>query len=156
VAEIRIVPATQDDVDYIANHLRLRDLEELRASHGNDVDAVQLLRLSVSLSEEAMVAVTAHGEPVAVFGVVPLSILTGDGRPWMLATDMACRFRRELVIGGRHWTSVWGERYEALSNWVDARNTPAIRWLERIGYRIHDAVPYGPNGLPFHPFDRYA
>jgi len=43
--------------------------------------------------------------------------------------------------------------YSHLENWVDARNTKAINWLRWLGFTVHDPVPFGVAGLPFHRFD---
>lgn len=156
MAEIRFVEAQPDDVEFIASNLRAEDLEELRAAHGDDADPVRILHLSCRLSDRPVVAMTAAGEPLAVFGVVPVSMMDRDGRPWMMATDGAMRFRREIVRGGRYWTNLWSFRYARLHNHVDARNVATIRWLRHIGYTIGEPVPYGTRGLPFHPFERCA
>jgi hypothetical protein len=28
-----------------------------------------------------------------------------------------------------------------------------VRWLRRLGFTLHEAVPYGALGEPFHPFE---
>jgi hypothetical protein len=97
-------------------------------------------------------ATSPSGEPLALFGVVTVSLLSNKGSPWMLATDGAQLHRRALVRGGRAYAVAMLEQYERLENWVDARNRRAVVWLQRCGYTIHPPVPYGPFGLPFHPF----
>ena len=43
--------------------------------------------------------------------------------------------------------------YRVLTNYADARNTTAIRWLRWLGFNILPAIPFGLDGLPFHPFE---
>ena len=43
--------------------------------------------------------------------------------------------------------------YTWLVNWVDDRNTCAIRWLKWMGFTIHEPEPYGVANLPFRRFD---
>ena len=43
-------------------------------------------------------------------------------------------------------------RYAVLTNFVDARNEPAIKYLRWLGFRFGVATPWGSAGLPFHPF----
>jgi hypothetical protein len=43
-----------------------------------------------------------------------------------------------------------------LVNFVHAKNTTSVRWLRRLGFTLHEAVPYGALGEPFHPFELRA
>ena len=90
------------------------------------------------------------GEPVAVFGVTPPAMLGGAAIPWLVGSvhlnpRLLLRPAREVLDG-------WD--FEHLENWVDARNTKAVRWLRWLGFTIHPAGPYGVMGLPFHRFER--
>ena len=42
--------------------------------------------------------------------------------------------------------------YPKLRNHVDARNSSAITWIKWLGFTVEKAVPYGPDGVLFHPF----
>ncbi|MNC81827.1 hypothetical protein D3C75_1350850 [compost metagenome] len=44
------------------------------------------------------------------------------------------------------------ERHPTLTNYVDARNLAAIRWLQWLGFRMDSPVPYGPHRLTFRQF----
>lgn len=142
------------DLVHIAANLRLADANELRATHGDDVDIRHRLIQSVKASEEAFTAFTAYGEPMAVFGVAPISLLGGEGCPWMLGTNTMLRYGRELVTLGRAHADRWNCKYPLLYNYVDARNLRSIAWLRRTGFNILKAEPRGAQGLPFHRLER--
>lgn len=142
------------DVHYIARHLRAPDVAELQAVYGDDVDLVRCLRTAVLSSDEVHTAFTAFGEPMALFGVAPVSLLGGQGCPWMLGTDTMRSYGRDIVSLSREHVARWGERYDQLFNFVDARNLRSIEWLKRTGFAIFEPVPFGVKGLPFHRFER--
>jgi hypothetical protein len=70
--------------------------------------------------------------------------------PWLLATEEVERqpvtFYRE---SGKLFPTV-AAGYERLVNWVDARNTLSLRWLEWLGFEMGPPVPFGVRGLEFH------
>lgn len=92
------------------------------------------------------------GRPEAMFGAVPISIIEGRGRPWMLMTQDALHHRRALVRLGVAYTDAIHRHFEVLENFVHADNEVAIRWLARLGYAIGavDVI----RGEPMHKFLR--
>lgn len=93
------------------------------------------------------------GEPVCVFGVAQASILSAEGMPWMVGTMRLPFLKRSFVAGSREVVAEMHRRFPVLRNFVDARNSHAIRWLKWLGFTIMEAEPHGPFGLPFHPFE---
>jgi len=154
VAKVKLAKPDADDLRYLAQHLRADDAQELRAVHGSELDLLECLHTAVESSEEAYVAVTAYGEPIAVFGVAPVSLLGGQGCPWMLGTDTLELYGRAIVQLSRQHVARWGLKYDQLFNYVDARNLRSIAWLRHTGFSIFKAEPYGVDGLPFHRFER--
>ena len=107
-------------------------------------------------SEEVYVLTTPGGEPAAVFGVAPVSLLGGQGCPWVLGTETFMDYPRDIVVQGKRTVRRWGERYDQLFNYVDARNLRSIAWLRHIGFQVFEPQPYGIRGLPFRRFERCA
>ena len=153
MARVQLYCPDESSLVYIAENLRHADADELRATHGADVDFKQCLRVAVAISEEVHCAYTAVGEPFAVFGIAP-ALIDGQGIPWMLGTDIIALYGREVVALSRAHVARWGLKYPCLFNYVDARNLRSIVWLRRTGFSILDAAPYGVEGLPFHRFER--
>lgn len=135
----------------LAQKIRQADRDEVRASHGI-TDMEECLLNCMKYSSEAW-AWVVDGRPIAAFGIAPGSFLTREGIPWMLATDALYAhkyaFMKYAMIILHYWMTEWN----VLTNWVDARNTRSIRWLKKLGFVFHEALPYGAEGMPFHRFE---
>jgi hypothetical protein len=141
------------DIQHIAANLRAADREELMASHG-ECEPLDAISKAVLMSSHFWTL--ADYEPLAVFGVTPLSLMGGSGAPWLLGTGRVFTARSALVRDGRRYVQRMLAVYPHLYNYVDARNTRSVRWLARLGFHIHAPAPYGVAGLPFHRFEMRA
>lgn len=148
---IRIVSATDAHAIELAPRMRAADIREIEAAIG--VAPLQALRMSLTRSTEAW-AGTVEGEVACIFGVGPLSLLGGEGCPWLLGSDLMARHAMAFARRNRAMVARWLATYPVLRNHVDARNTQAIRWLGWLGFTVKPPVPYGVSRLPFHPFER--
>jgi hypothetical protein len=147
-------PTAQDVADLVRD-LRDADRAELVATIGEDVDAVGAMQYVVEHSSHAW-SIVVNGRLSMIGGLFPMSNLLCDdaAQPWMMATKTMERMPGTLMRVGLRYLQVMRGCYPRLSNHVDARNTRSIRWLKRIGFTVHDhTVPFGPYGLPFHPFE---
>ncbi|MBX3503328.1 MAG: hypothetical protein KF889_28120 [Alphaproteobacteria bacterium] len=131
--------------------MRAADIREIEAAIG--VAPLPALLLSLARSTEAW-AGTVDGEVACVFGVGPLSLLGGEGCPWLLGSDLVERNAVAFARRNRAMVARWLRTYRVLRNHVDARNSQAIRWLRWLGFTIGPPAPYGVARLPFHPFER--
>lgn len=146
-----MIPATEVHALELAPRLRAADMREIEAAIG--IAPLKALRLSLTRSTEAW-AGTVDGEVACVFGVGPLSLLGGEGCPWLLGSDLVERNAIAFARRNRAMVARWLRTYRVLRNHVDARNTQAIRWLGWLGFELKPPVPYGVSRLPFHPFER--
>lgn len=128
---ITYIPAALSHTDYIAEHIRELDREELRLTGASD--PARAIRHAIALSDG--LAVTAlHGvTPVAVFGLAP-NYLLGEGLPWMLGTDEIANHPRTLLRGARLMVSHWLKIVPLLMNEVWVGNTPAVAFLKHAGF----------------------
>lgn len=147
--EYRLTPATPEDAEFIAAHARQSDIDELLAVA--NVTPLECLLNGLKISPQAYTG-WIDGERVCMFGVSSISILTSLGAPWMVGTDAIDRHAFAFIKGSRATTRPLFAQWERLYNLVDARNTRAIRWLRFLGFTIEEAIPYGVENLPFHPF----
>lgn len=147
-------PATVSDVDeLLLVGLRAHDLDEVRAAFG-DIDLRSLLVEGVAASFEPGVLRAPDHRLCCLFGATPHgSTLSDIGLLWALSTDeMARHPLASTATTKRYIEYVRRHRFPRLMNWVDARNTPSIRWLRRLGFTIDPPEAYGIEQRPFHRF----
>jgi hypothetical protein len=146
-----IVPATFCHKIELARHMGAADVAEAWASHhARPFDA---LLMSAKGSRDTRAAL-ADGRVICMFGVSQPTALSSIGNPWMLGAEDLPRHARAFLRGSRVWMQEQLNLYGTLSNFVDARNVVAIRWLRWLGFTIEEARPFGADRLPFHRFSR--
>ena len=148
-----IVPVEYSHVAHVADYARKADRDEIAASSGRDMR--EILCKSVRIST-ACWAMTIKGEPVVIAGVAPLNVLQGEGVPWAIGTDGVTDNPMLFMKASKTCMAEIIRYYSYLTNYVDARNEAAIRYLKHIGFEFHEAEPYGISGLPFHKFEMRA
>lgn len=147
---IEFVAASPAHIGTIANRMRDIDVKEC-AIMGRTPK--QALRLSLKASVAAWTA-KVDGRPEAMFGVSTLSLLGGEGSPWLLMTGDAERQARALLVDARRYSDILQAMFPILSNNVHADNATAIRWLQRLGFTVGPVFDFG--GHPMRPFERVA
>lgn len=136
----------------MAPNLRKADEQECwAAAHKTPIESL----VGGLQSSDRCYTVLHKGEPIAMFGVVSHEPEAGEfphiGIVWMLGTDQIV----DLWQAFGRWSKVWlnevGYGYDALMNYVDARNTRHLRWLRWLGFEIaalHEE--HGPEARPFY------
>ncbi len=101
-------------------------------------------------------SILLDGECIGMFGVGAMNLLSPVGMPWMLASDMLNDRRawRRFLRESRFHIARMHEMYPVLVNWIDDRNKASLRWAKWVGFKVFDAEPFGPFGLPFHRIER--
>jgi hypothetical protein len=147
---VEITPVTEQDMEDLLANIREADLEESRAA--TPLEPKTALRLSVNMSEEAY-AGKVNGQLVCIFGVARKSMLSDEGIPWLVGTDLVERYGILVAKRSRNMVRLWRNKYTSMRNFVYVKNAISIRWLKWLGFTIHEPVPYGIKGLLFHPFE---
>ncbi|MGK9045825.1 hypothetical protein KXR63_00495 [Stutzerimonas chloritidismutans] len=147
MAKAEVLPIEPGDVEAVLPIIRQADRDELE-------EALQL-QLSTSLAEGLEQCCKAS--KIVVNGLIVA--LFGDSRhddrlgiPWLVSTVHVERYPREFLKVCKPEVQEMLTRHESLINFVDVRNTVAIRWLEWLGFTFGEPEPYGPLGMPFKPF----
>lgn len=91
-------------------------------------------------------------EPVCMFGVVPASILSGTGAPWLIGSDAIERHAITFLRRSRTQVARMRAVYQLLANHVAIENEAAQRWLVWLGFELADPVTFGPDRMLFRPF----
>ena len=145
-----IVAAEEWHIDAIAADVRRADARELWS--GSRSTPAEAMRYGMRFSG----AWTGmhRGDPVCMFGVTPYSILSSEGIPWMVSTNVMDQLavQKRLLIESRLAFSGMQSRWRLLFNVVDDQNESAKRWLRWLGFTLSPAAPYGPDGTPFSLF----
>lgn len=141
--------ARPGDINRIANRMRAIDRLEVGALGKSPKEA---LRQSLGGSTLAFTGLK-NGTPECMGGVVPLSLLDGEGAIWLLGTDA-------LTTGGRHFLTTIPQLlgmiqkdYPKLSNMIAAENCKSIRWLRKLGFDISEEL-CDIGGVAFRHFSR--
>lgn len=152
MADVLIRPAAPGDIEDLAYRMRQADIDEVAACGHTPIGALQS---SLARSTHAWTG-EIDGQVAAMFGAVPLSLLTGIGSPWFLGSDLITQHPGAFIRHSGSYIRIMLEAYPHLFNLVDARNRKAVRWLKRAGFTLHAPVPHGPFGMQFHPFEMKA
>ena len=144
-----IVAGTADHAAQLAATMREADVREIWASGRLVPD--QALKLSMLASRDTSVGLV-NGAVACMFGIAQPTVLSDVGYPWLLGSDLIVEHARSFLRLSRAWVQERREGYSALANFVDVRNTEAVRWLKWLGFKMDEPVPFGPDQLPFHPF----
>lgn len=133
--------------------MREADAREVRASSGKD-DLHEIVDWAVSLSSSCW-SVWFEGELGAIYGVVDVEgAMLGPrvGVAWMLTTPVIERHARAFWKACHRYLPELFDEYDVLVNAIDVRHEKAIRWAERLGFRLEPPEPFGSDGQPFRRF----
>lgn len=99
------------------------------------------------------IALTAKldGRPEAMMGIVPVSLIEGEGQVWMLSTEAVYSNGRALLTMGPRLLDILLDSTRRAANVVSLDNHRAIRLLSRWGFTIGDEARM-IGGVPFLDF----
>lgn len=143
----RVLPVSVDEAEAIAAIVRQADIDEITEALG--IEMAHALRMCFGGSLKASKIVVGD-KIVAVFGDC-----THDreiGVPWLISTIHVDKRAKSFLQVCKGEVQEMLTRHPTLINYVDQRNTQAVRWLKWLGFQFGEAVPYGPKGFPFYPF----
>lgn len=133
---LELVRASPAHVGRIANRMRSADVIECRAMGFTPKAALRMALRSSSICVTAKVG----GLPEAMFGMVVISALSGEGSPWMLGTEAIYDHPREMLRGAPPILAAMLDSTPRLSNLVAVENARAIRFLRRLGFSFQEEV----------------
>jgi hypothetical protein len=151
-SELIACKALPADADAFVAEMRDADKREVFAATGTS-SLHRTVLASINLSRTAYSVWTHDMEPVALLGVSHRNAISTGSTLWMIATDRLAQHWREFARRCRDEIGDMVVSPEILSNYVDARNGKALRFVQWLGAEIEPAAPYGPFGLPFHRFE---
>ena len=145
-----MVPATLEHALELAENMRDADRKEAwAAAHYTPEQAVLF---SLDASRDATTGL-ADGRVVCMFGAGAAAIISTTGIPWLLTTDLVKKHAKPFLRRNKKVVKEMLVAYPLLRNYVDERNTVAIKWLQWLGFEVLPPVSFGAEGFPFHPFE---
>lgn len=144
-----VLPVSVEDVPAILLIVRQADIDEITEALGIPMERALIDAVTGSLNARKIVV---DGEVVAVFGDAIHSILGSVGVPWLISTIHVGKHARAFLKVCKPEVQGMLTRHRHLMNYVDARNTSAIRWLKWLGFDFGEAAPYGARRFLFYQF----
>ena len=140
--------SVRSDVEYLKSRIRWSDQNEIWASdHMYPHEA-----LKKGLEKSIFCCTITNGNPIAMFGIVPQTLLGHKASIWMLGTDGIEKIKIKFLRTNKKFIDMMLEYYPYLYNHVDERNTVSIEWLKFCGAKVKDPKPYGVERRPFRYF----
>lgn len=134
-------------------YMRNQDIDEVFAAAG--IGPFEALSTSFKNSTSAWAGLV-DGQVACIFGVCPINLLGRHGSPWLLGTDLIKKHAKAFLSRNMTYVNAMLEVYNVLENHVYVRNTVAIGWLKRLGFKFDEPAPHGKFGCLFMRFEMRA
>ncbi len=144
--KIKIISSTLDDVFSLENHLRLADINEVKALGSTPRKS---LLMGYIYSDECL-SVWKDNKVIGMFGVSSFELPKGFATIWFLGSKEMTDIPVTFVKEGIKYTKEKLLKYDILLNYVDARNTDSLKWLRAIGMTLSSKTSF--NGYDFIQF----
>ena len=130
---LRMVSPESAHVDALLRLMVPRDLAAFAALGAEDPALV--IKGGIAASTYGWCAVEGN-EPLCIGGVVPQTLLSDVGRPWMIAQPGLRRHKKALLRESRARLVEIRRRFAVLRNYVADDYPESLRWLAWLGFRI--------------------
>lgn len=140
---------TKEDAAYIAANLKQNNRQEIIAAIGDNAlnDILRSMKRSKMLG-----CFKANGVPVAIYGVIPDSLLSDTGVVWLLFSDETMQHRQVVGRYTKRGIQAIMAKYELVYNWVNTGNKDIIRWLKWLGAKFKGPYKHGIYGIEHYYF----
>lgn len=146
--ECTVRTSVEEDADLLAAHIREADRREVEALTNLPLDMI--LRQGIKKCDTCFSAFSPEGDLLTIFGVSPHIEDDTIGIVWLLGTHDLYKIHYRFLRESHTWLNkLFGDKYRALTNWVDKRNTLHLRWLDWLGFQALQEQPIGKNQEPF-------
>jgi hypothetical protein len=148
--KLELLPVNRKHCGPLGARLRREDAAECLALGAAGIEAVW----SSWKASDFAVTMLVDGSPAAMAGLLleqPGSLLGHRiAQVWLLTAPEVELVPMSLHRTAKAFLRQAKQHADILWNRVDARHVRALRWLEALGFRIHEARPAGVAELPFH------
>lgn len=129
---LRFAPARAHHCRAVIEQLRERDVAELRALYGPDTNLLGLAEFALAASSFAE-ACFYEAELLAIYGLVPMTVLGHTSQVWLMVTRAVDRHPRAFLRASRLVLANLHRLSGALTNHVDVADEAVARWLDWLG-----------------------
>lgn len=143
----------EKDVMYILEHLRADDLEEVKATYGENWKELTLKSI-MDTDFDVLMGISENGDiPVCMGGAWHLDKdEQGVGVVWMLCTDEIVNHKISLLKELKKEFQDYDKKFWFLYNFIFYKNEFAKTWLKWLGFNFNNPRPAGlniPQGFQF-------
>lgn len=149
MAKVAVRQSFHADVEFIAEHARQEDIDEIRAASGNTV--FDSLRYGLNHSSHCW-TITLGDMPVSMCGCIRSPVYPDCATIWMISTESTKAQPVGFYRAAKDCLEKMQAEYPCLANYVDSRNLDAIQFLESLDFTLEREVEKGGGGVPFHKF----
>lgn len=114
----------------VAATMRTHDIAEIMDGWGKDPEPAILEALEASYFARTMFC---ELEPVCIYGLAPLVLLTGTARFWIFATEAVDRHPLGFARACRRALPELASHFKLATNLIDSSDAPAMRWMQWLG-----------------------
>lgn len=147
--------ASLDDVTNVAGRLRNEDRDEIIAAVG--IPPLLALPPYVAEGREVWCAgLVEDGIPEVLWGFDPIAYVDRAAVCWLVSTPRIYEHPQVFAPATKIGFEEAHQRFDLLTNFIDARNTRHIKWLQWLGFTLIRRVDkFGAQSLPFIEFASY-
>jgi len=144
---------TEEDIKFLAEHMREDDRREVKRMSGYDVEGV--VRMSVAASKVCYAGFASTGELLGIFGASNVNLCDGTAIVWMLSSDVADRRQYEFAVGSLAGVDLVCREMPEIAefgNFVDTDYKKSMKWVEWFGGQFTREGLVGRCGGKFRQF----
>lgn len=143
-AGLKLEHATKRHAREMARIVRPEDAKEMWAS--GKLLPEQGVRASINRATEAWAAYVGP-DLLAVFGVTDYQ--NGWAAPWVISSIHVNRYPLTYFRASKVVIDHYRSQYPQMVQMISAEYHGALRWVERLGFRLRDPEPFGWRGALF-------
>ena len=136
----------EKDVLYILEHLRADDLEEVKASNGENWKEIVFKNIMDPTTDVLLGVSKENDIPVCMGGAWQLDRdPKGIGLVWMLCTDDIVNHKVCLLKELKKEFRKYDQNFWFMYNSIHSKNIYAKKWLMWLGFKFDNPHPFGMN-----------
>ncbi len=136
MTDITFIPATEDHARLIAPRLLVTECtRKLWKQHGRDAEENTLYTLRRSIEAGAAFV---DGEIAALYGIGARSLVSEEGYPWLLPTDLIRKHKVAFFRRTRAYIETAMASYPTLKGEVDTSIPGGVTWLKWLGFSVEE------------------